>query len=398
MFESSSIYISDKIVFQFCPSQFPSPATLTHLNLVLDYLLGVPEFGMRVDNLSSMRFAILIFIVFALFFSGCTSLLDKIVGPSDSDAPVVSSADDGNLSESPAAKPVPKNNGSAGAGNIPAPNSNTSVGQIPLSNQACDVGFQLSSTDTYLVKVNYKQAVTGVTTVLCSDGTQGVAKGGDLFLCEKLNSGSRASAFLNGALCGTASFNAGSSQPAPTSGSGNYTCDIRIPDSKVFAGGTALVEVSASSLSDSNVILECGRDSKAIGSGLVSRSVQCTFDSVGISDIVLYIDSKECAREKIEVLAKPATPRQCSVKTTSKDFKSLRFEGLVSYSGFDPTSTLKWDCFGKSFTQKLGSSGLVGEMGGSGSITIYCQYTQFPAVNVVPVSIDSVACGSLEVR
>ncbi len=147
-----------------------------------------------------------------------------------------------------------------------------------------------------------------------------------------------------------------------------------------------------------NVVLDCGSDQKQVEGGVVEKTTSCQFASAGDYYAVLYVDSKERARASVHVVPRSALPKSCSVNTTKKDFANNRFDGAVTYTGFNSTSVLKWDCWGASYTQQLGSpGGLVGEST-TGSINIFCQYTAPAAVALVPVSIDNVACGSLEVR
>ncbi|MFA5106465.1 MAG: hypothetical protein WC506_05915 [Candidatus Micrarchaeia archaeon] len=343
-----------------------------------------------------------VLLVLMLFFAGCTSN-----GNGGQGAPAA-----GNDTGNTAAPPAPPSAGIGGqvtgqGDQVPSVGGNTSApSQPPASGTPCDVGFQLSSSNVYLVKVNFASPQSGLVTVQCPDGSQGVDKGSNLFLCEKLTAGSSVTAFLSGARCGGASFNSGAS--AGDSGSSTEPgtvsrCSLSVSPSSIYAGGNAFVDISASTPTGSNVVLDCGGEQKQIESGVVEKSTSCTFNSAGTARVALYVDSKECANASVTVLpqqapGQPSAQPACSVETTKKDSVAMRYEGKVTYSGFQDGSVLKWDCFGAVFSQKLGASGLIGEKGVSGSINIYCQYSAPPPVSVAPVTIDSVPCGSLEVQ
>ncbi len=151
---------------------------------------------------------VLSLLALALLFAGCAS--EQPVSNSNGSAP---SAPAGNQQGNTGGI---GGNVTAGGDQVPVIDNNPQ-GQNNSPSQsglACDVGFQLSSSDVYLIKVNFKDPVSGLVNVQCPDGSLGVDKGSNLFLCERLSSGSVVSAFLDGSRCGSASFNSGSS-PTP---------------------------------------------------------------------------------------------------------------------------------------------------------------------------------------
>lgn len=350
----------------------------------------------------SRKFIIPVLLVLMLFFAGCASTSDG----GQQQAPQQGGSDSGSGQQPPS---PPQTGGIGGqvtgqGEEVPSIGGNITAPLPPSSDSACEVGFQLSSSNVYLVKVNFASPVGGLVSVQCPNGSEGVDKGGNLFLCEKLTSGSTVTAFLSGERCGSASFNSGSDAPSTPPAQGPVSrCSLSVSPSSIYAGGEVLVDISASTPTGSSVVLDCAGNQKPIESGVVEKSTSCAFNSAGTSRIALYVDSSECANASVTVLPKevttaPSAAPSCSVETTKKDSMTMRYEGKVTYSGFKDGSVLKWDCYGAVFSQRLGASGLIGEKGVSGSINIYCQYSQPPAVSSAPVTIDDVSCGSLEVQ
>jgi len=271
----------------------------------------------------------------------------------------------------------------------PSPPANTS--EAPASppsaapSDTCTVEFQKDTSSIYYVMVKTDSAKQ--LSVACPNGKDGEKQGG-LYFCSSLDVDSPAIAYLDGKECGRAQF----SMPSPPSGA--QQCKVLLAPSRITMGGTTVVSVTAYVPQErSRLTYNCGSAvvNESAG-GMVDTGRICTFSQPGTIEVSAAINGVQCASSLLEVFA---TSKDCSVYGSkfSMDKGQYVYTAQVAARGYSSGDELRYKCYGVPFAIKAGTLPNTTDF----VATIECRSASGPLSQNVPVSMNSDACGELEV-
>ena len=253
-------------------------------------------------------------------------------------------------------------------------------------NDTCTVSFQKDTSNIFYVSVKTSSAKT--VSVVCPNGKDG-QKQGSLYFCSQLDVASPAVAYLDGKECARAQFSMPSS-----SASGGQQCKVLLAPSRITAGGTSTVTITAYAPQEkSTLAYNCGGSevNESVG-GMVDTGKICKFDKPGTIDVYAKINGEECSHALLEVFA---DAKDCSVYGTALTMNKSDYvyTAQVAARGYSGGDELRYTCYGIPHAIKASTIKDTSDF----VTTIECRSASGPLSQNVAVTMGGDACGEMVV-
>jgi hypothetical protein len=177
-------------------------------------------------------------------------------------------------------------------------------------------------------------------------------------------------------------------------------CTITLPRDSLSLGDEIFVEFEIPASTQDSVSYSCGGSSFS-GKGPTTQRILCKFTQEGAQELWAKVNGKICASKNVSVtrLSQPASEKSCSLEVTLRDPVSYLYEATATFSGYEQTDKLEWDCGGQKLDLQVGSSNpaLRGKKV-SGSASVFCDFISSPGVDTIPVTLSGDSCGTITIR